>query len=126
MADAVTSKVYDTGAVVIGTFTNLSDGTGEAAVKKLDASDVSAASLAIKRISWSTSGMSVRVLFDATTDDFAFQCPTDDANEMVFEPPLRNPVSSGATGDINLTTVGHTSGDAYAIQIECVKTALVA
>lgn len=126
MADAVTSKLHDVGGLIYGIFTNLSDGTGESAVKKVDASDQNAAGLAIRRLKWSTKGMGVTILFDATTDDVAFNVPADDTAEMIFEPPLRNPVSSGATGDILFTTVGHTSGDSYVIEAEFVKTRLVA
>lgn len=126
MADAVATKVHDQGALVVVNATNTSDGTGESAVKKVDASDLGAASLAIRKIKWSTRGMGVNVLFDATTDANAFSIPADDNDEITFEPPLRNPVASGATGDIMFTTVGHTAGDFYAVQLELVKTALVA
>jgi len=128
MADAVTSTtLYDGPNEVIMMFTNTSDGTGESAVLKVDASTLSGYStghlLAIERIIYSTYGMAVKILFDADTDTIAFTCPADEAHEICFEKraPLKNTAGTGVTGDIRFTTVGHTAGDTYTIVLHMRK-----
>jgi len=74
MADAVTSQtILDGERLFIGKFTNLSDGTGETAVVKIDVSTLrpNAAGNACNGVKinkiWSTThGLQVRILFDAT------------------------------------------------------------
>ena len=81
MADAVTSQtIEDTPHKLVMKFTNTSDGTGESAVKKVDVSAFTAGSridsttvstctdVRIDRIYYNNSGMSVKLLWDATTD----------------------------------------------------------
>jgi hypothetical protein len=128
LADAVsTHTMYDDGARQVAKFTNISDGTGEADVVKFDVSAMTPAvtEVDIEKIWYSTQGMSVRIEFDADTDTVAFLVPADadgffDFTEM---PPgsLRNNSSTGKTGDILFTTVGHTSGDTYVIIIQVKK-----
>ncbi len=116
MADAVSTQVlYDSPSSIVVKLTNISDGTGEAAVKKVDASDYAASSFRIERIDYATSGMVVRLLWDATTDVMAWAIPQDVMGTVIFDPPLVSDAGSGATGDVLLTTVGHTSGDSYSL-----------
>ena len=81
MADAVTLTTIEDGPKrAIFYLTNTSDGTGEAAVLKVD---------------------------------------TLDYSDMSGLPNVA--ASGGNTGDIQLTTVGHSSGDTYSIVLHCLK-----
>lgn len=126
MADAVTSEVLVDGprnAVMV--FTNTSDGTGEAAVTKVDVSALSGSPsrVRIDRIQYATAGMGVSVLWDATADDMAWHIPADSDHEISFKSAggLQNPQSSGFTGDVKFTTTEHTAADHYSITLHMVK-----
>ncbi len=124
MADAVASQTLLNGARrVVMKFTNVSDGTGESAVKKVDASDLSTTALKIDRIHYSTSGMGVRIIWDATTDVDAFLIGPDQTGCMDFSAfgGLINNAGTGVTGDILFTTIGHSSGDVYSVILEMSK-----
>lgn len=127
MADAVTTQVILDGAKnAVIKLTNLSDGTGEAAVLKVDVSALSGApsSVSIKKIHYDVSGMVVTLLWDATTDvrivDLGSNCGEMDYSGFGGLP---NNAGAGKTGDILLTTTGHTAGDSYTIILELVKNA---
>jgi len=116
MADAVTSQTIMDGARhVVMSFTNVSDGTGESAVTKVDVSAES--------VTFSTFGMSVKLLWDATTDVLCLHLPADYADTLDYSNfgSLKNNSGSGKTGDIQLTTVGHSSGDAYTVTLKMIK-----
>jgi len=129
MADAVTSQTLQDGpAVAVLNFTNLSDGSGEAAVKKVDVSALSALQAAgneaacnevrIEKIVYATSGMVVRLLWDADTDDVCWELPSDESGVLNFEGGgLKNPRSTGTTGDVMFTTVGHSNTDWYSVYL---------
>ena len=132
MADAVTSQTIQDGARnLIMKFTNVSDGSGESAVKKVDVSALSADPMtgatctlvAISKIQFSTVGMSVKIEFDASTNVQAAHLPADYADELDFTSftGIPNNAGSGVTGDIDFTTVGHGSGDAYTVVLTMVK-----
>jgi len=126
MADAVTSQtLLDGPRNVVMKFTNVSDGTGEAAVLKVDVSALSGAPerVSIEKIHYSTSGMAVRILWDATTDVDVFLVTQDQTGCLDFTRfgGLPNNAGSGITGDIRFTTVGATSGDIYNIVLEMKK-----
>ena len=132
MADAVTSQTIQDGARhVIMSFTNVSDGTGESAVKKVDVSALGSdpvtgtacSGVAIQSIWFSTMGMSVKLLWDADTDVLAFHLPADyaDSLDMSEFTGLKNNAGTGVTGDIMFTTVGHSSGDAYTVILKMTK-----
>jgi len=120
MADAVTSQTLANGAKrTIRAFTNVSDGTGESAVQKVNISGLIGAPTAVKilQIWWTTVGMSVKVLFDHTTDDVV--AVLDGTGHMdLREFGIPDPASAGGTGDILFTTTGHTAGDTYFIVME--------
>jgi len=125
MADAVSSQtIVDGGRNVVMKFTNLSDGTGEAAVVKVDVSALNdaPAKVAIKRIIYNVTGMVVSLLWDATTDVKIVDLGGD-SGTMDFEAfgGVWNNSGTGITGDILLTTTGHTAGDSYTIVLEMVK-----
>jgi hypothetical protein len=124
MADTVATQVIQDGATkMVVLLTNVSDGTGEAAVKKVDASDYLATTFTIERIHYATSGMAVRLLFDATTDALAWTIATDSVGTFDFTTfgGIPDPKATGFTGDILLTTVGHTAADTYSIILELRK-----
>lgn len=136
MADAVTSIVIaDTATHHIIHLTNVSDGTGEAAVVKVDKSAIAVAgdgaeanSLDIEQCRWAIQGFtSVRILWDHTTDDTAlvlcgngyedFRLDADSRGSLTTIPALNDPRTTGGTGDILLTTAGAVSGATYDITL---------
>ena len=125
MADAVTSQtIYDGPGELIMKFTNISDGTGEAAVLKVDVSTLTPApgEVTITKIVYSTLGMGVDILWDATTDVLAWHIPADVSGEICFgEHPILNNSGAGKTGDVMFTTVSQTAGDRYAIWLHMRK-----
>lgn len=132
MADAVTSTtLMDSDRVAIIQLTNTSDGTGEAAVKKIDVSALSDSStgqactgVRLAKIVYSTFGMSVKLLWDATTDTICWDLNADYTTDEDFTEfgGIRNTAASGGkTGDIMLTTTGHTNGDSYVIVLTLYK-----
>lgn len=124
MADAVTSQTLIDGPKnVVMKFTNTSDGTGESAVLKVDVSALSGAPsrVRIKKIHYSVAGMVARLLWDADTDVTIVDLQGDGCFDGCDFGGLYNNAGAGATGDVKLTTVGHTSGDSYSIILEMVK-----
>ena len=131
MADAVTSTtLMDSDRVAIIQLTSTSDGTGEAAVTKVDVSALSDSStgqactgVRLARIVYSTFGMSVKLLWDATTDTICWDLNADYTTDEDFTDfgGVRNTAGSGKTGDIMLTTTGHTNGDSYVIVLTVYK-----
>ena len=132
MADAVTSQtILDGERLFIGKFTNISDGTGETGAIKINVSDLrhNASGLAcngvkINRIWSSCHGMNVRILFDATTDAYAWLVPQNTNYLMDFSSfgGLPSNAGTGVTGDVLFTTGDATAGDTYTIVIEGIKT----
>ena len=132
MADAVATQTIQDGAQkAIFRFTNVSDGTGESAVTKIDVSGLttnpvtgmSCSSVSIEKLSFSNIGMGVKIYFDASTDVLVIQLPADWADEFDFSEfsGIPDNAGSGATGDIQFTTVGHSSGDSYTIVMTVIK-----
>jgi hypothetical protein len=125
MADAVTSQTLIDGpnkAVI--KFTNVSDGSGESAVKKVDVSALSSSAdgvacsgVVIERIWWQCIGMKVKILWDATTDAFCIELGENQSGDHDYTSfgGLTNNAGSGKTGDVMFTTVGHASADTYTI-----------
>ena len=125
MADTVTSQtIIDSQKLAILKFTNESDGTGESSVKKVDVSALgknnlgeSCTRVSIRRIYWATRGMGVDIEFYASTNVLAIPLPADSTGDEYYDlfTGIPNNAGSGITGDIDFTTVGHSSGDAYSI-----------
>ena len=125
MADAVTSQtIIDGERNCVMKFTNVSDGSGEDAVKKVDVSALSnsAGGLActgvvIEKMWWQCIGMKVKVLFDADTDAFCIELGENQSGHHDYTSfgGLTNNAGTGVTGDVLFTTVGHTSADTYTI-----------
>lgn len=132
MADAVTSQtILDGERLFIAKFTNISDGTGETAVLKIDVSTLNPNSFGLacngvklNKIYGTTHGMEVRILWDATTDQFAWQIPQNSNYLMDLSSfgGIPNNAGAGKTGDVLFTTADASSGDMYSIVLECLKT----
>lgn len=104
---------------------NVSDGTGESNVVKVDVSaligpDGSAPTYTVvEEIQYAIQGFtSVRLVWDATTDDEIAVLPSGSGYLNFKEAGgLVDPKSSGTTGDILLTTAGAVSGATYDITL---------
>ena len=131
MADTVTTQtIIDGERNCIMMFTNVSDGTGESAVAKVDVSALSSNSdgkacseVRIMRVSHAIVGMSVQLFFDATTNVLLMELAESSNGHMEFKEfgGIPNNAGSGKTGDVLFTTKGHSSGDTYSIVLEMVK-----
>ena len=132
MADAVTSQtILDGERLFIAKFTNISDGTGETAVVKIDVSTLAPNSfnlacngVKLNKIYATTHGMEVRILWDASTDVFAWQIPqnTNYLMDLSSFGGIPNNAGAGVTGDVLFTTADASAGDMYTIVLECIKT----
>ena len=130
MADAVTSQtLFDGDKHVVMKFTNISDGSGESAVKKVDVSALNSdiygntcSSVAIEKIWWQCIGMKVQLFFDATSDAFIIELGENQSGHHDYSEfgGLPNNASS-PTGDIDFTTVGHSSADTYTVTLKMRK-----
>jgi|TARA_R110002124_G_scaffold94860_1_gene239034 hypothetical protein len=132
MADAVTTTtVIDGARNAVIYCTNTSDGTGESAVVKVDVSALSSlqngtacTGVKLEKVVFSTAGMAVKLLWDATTDVIAVELPADYSDTLDYSDLSGLPnvaAASGKTGDIVLTTIGHTSADTYSVVLYCLK-----
>tara|TARA_R100001594_G_scaffold16070_2_gene33393 strand:- start:8587 stop:8997 length:411 start_codon:yes stop_codon:yes gene_type:complete len=134
MADAVTSQtLIDGPKTTVMAFTNLSDGSGESAVAKVDASALAALSgpgastvstdIRINQVWAMVDGMNVDVLWNASSNVLAFSLSSATPAHLDFRSfgGLQNNAGSGVNGDILFTTRNHTSGDTYSIILELIK-----
>ena len=100
-------------------------GTNSAA-SIVDASALDGASsnprLSIVACQWTT-GSQTNILFDASSNDVALSLNGNGAYNTGAQsmPSIPNPASSGVTGDIMFTTVGHSSADSYTIIMQVRK-----
>ena len=131
MADAVaTQTLLDGERMAIMKFTNLSDGTGESKVLKVDVSTLTSSAsgkacdgVTITKIHASTHGLEVQIYWDATTDVFCWCVPQNFTYTMDFEKfgGLTNNAGAGVTGDVLFSTADASAGDFYTIVLEMVK-----
>ena len=131
MADAVTTQtIIDGERNCVMKFTNVSDGTGESAVAKVDvsalasnAAGVACSEVRVMRVSHAIVGMSGQMFLDATSNVLLMELAESSNGHMDFKDfgGLPNNAGSGKTGDILFTTKGHSSGDTYSIVLEMVK-----
>ena len=136
MADAVTSQTLSDGdRIAVMKFTNLSDGTGESSVKKVDISALAAnsagetpARATIEQIWYDIGGMRVALEWNATTNVVAAVLGGSAAagnvsGHMDFRSfgGIKNTEASGVDGDIDLTTSGHTNLDHYTVVLQLSK-----
>ena len=136
MADAVTSQTLSDGDnIAVIKLTNLSDGNGEASVKKVDVSALAANSAgatpalaSIEQIWYDIGGMRVALEWNATTNVVAAvvggrAAAGNVSGHMDFRSfgGIKNTLASGYDGDIDLTTSGHTNLDHYTIVLQLRK-----
>ena len=136
MADAVTSQtIIDTDKRAVIKLTNISDGTGESSVKKVDVSDLNAnvkgescTRVTIDQVWYDIGGLRAALEFDATSNVVGLVLGGSAAagnvsGYMDFRSfgGIKNTLASGYDGDIDLTTHGHTNHDHYTIILEVSK-----
>ena len=131
MADEVTSQTLIDGVkTAVLKFTNISDGSGESAVAKVDVSALSANDVgksctgaSIEKIWWQCNGMKVQLLFDASSNVIAIELGENQSgyHDYTSFGGIINNAGSGKTGDILFTTVGHSSADSYTIILQVRK-----
>lgn len=132
MADAVTTQVLlDGERLYIAKFTNISDGTGENKVIKIDVSSLTpniyglaCNGVKINKIWATTHGMEVQMYWDATTDQYVWLIPQNTNYLMDFSTfgGIPNNAGAGSTGDLLFSTADASNGDSYTIVIEAIKT----
>tara|TARA_R100001443_G_scaffold84609_1_gene91230 strand:+ start:3892 stop:4293 length:402 start_codon:yes stop_codon:yes gene_type:complete len=125
MADTVASQTLADGPkTAVLKLTNISDGSGESAVTKVDVSALTPSAdgdtctgVTIERIWWQCIGMKVQILWDATTDLFCIELGENQSGDHDYTKfgGLTNNSGSGKTGDVKFTTVGHSDGDTYTV-----------
>ena len=136
MADAVTSQTLSDGdRIAVMKFTNISDGSGESSVAKVDVSALASNSVgaecalaSIEQIWYDVGGMRVALEWNATTNVVAAVVGGSAAagnvsGHMDFRSfgGIKNNAGSGIDGDIDLTTHGHTAHDHYTIVLQLRK-----
>ena len=125
MADAVATQTLQDGAkMLVQKFTNISDGSGESAVVKVDVSGLAKNSsgqactgVVIEKIWWQCIGMKVQIFWNATTNVFCIELGENQSGNHDYTEfgGLPNNAGSGKDGDVLFTTVGHTSADTYTV-----------
>lgn len=138
MADAVTSQILENGSRrLVMAFTNVSDGTGEAGVVKVDATSATfgvtiagrvylpGTHLKVVGIYYDIAAMKLRMLWDADTDVNFLVLGGFGHWQMLdrrggFQ-GIINPKTVGATGSILFTTVGAAANSTYSVILEMVK-----
>jgi hypothetical protein len=134
MADAVTTQtLVDGDRNAVMRFTNLSDSTGEAAVIKVNVSDLSSdakgqpcTAVRIDKISYNINGMGLNILWDATANVTAIllEGGAGSASDTVDWKPnggIVNNAGAGVTGDVLFSTIGAAAGTSYDITLHMVK-----
>lgn len=132
MADAVTTQtLMDGERLAVMKFTNISDGTGENAVTKVNVSTLSPNSygkactgVIVNKISSVCHGMEVRMYWDATTDVpfFLSTVNTNYENDFSKIGGITNNAGAGKNGNILFSTADATNGDTYTVVLEMIKT----
>jgi hypothetical protein len=124
MVDAVTTQIIFQGdKQVIMKFTNISDGTGESNVTKVNVSTLApyqkqpCVAVQIDKIYAMTHGLEVRMFWDATSPQLIATVPQNVMNTFTFDEfgGIDNNAGTGKNGNITFTTVDQSSGDMYTI-----------
>jgi hypothetical protein len=131
MADAVTSQtLLDGERLAIMKFTNISDGTGETAVTKVNVSTLTPSDsgkactgVTVNKITSVCHGLEVRMYWDANTDVpfFLSTINTNYQNDFEKFGGITNNASTGKNGNIVFSTADASAGDTYTVVLEMVK-----
>jgi hypothetical protein len=131
MADAVTSQtLLDGERLAIMKFTNISDGTGESAVTKVNVANLSpngfgkaCTGVTVNKITSVCHGMEVRMYWDATTDApfFLGAVNTNYTNDFSSFGGITNNAGAGKNGNIVFSTADASAGDTYTVVLEMIK-----
>jgi len=131
MADTVTSQtLLDGERLAIMKFTNISDGTGETAVTKVNVSTLAPSDsgractgVSVTKITSVCHGLEVRMYWDANTDVPFFLSTINTNYENNFEKfgGITNNASTGKNGNIVFSTSDSSSGDTYTVVLEMIK-----
>jgi len=131
MADAVTTQTIQDGQrTAIMKFTNLSDASGEAAVVKVNVSDLevqdttgaACTSVTVQSIQFATYGMAVQIDLDATANVLLATLPENYSDTLDFSAyGVPNNAGGGVTGDILFTTIGAGAADSYMVVLTMTK-----
>lgn len=131
MADAVTSQtLLDGERLAIMKFTNISDGTGETAVTKVNVASLTPSNsgkactgVTVNKITSVCHGLEVRMYWDATTDVpfFLSTINTNFENDFSRFGGITNNAGTGKNGNIVFSTSDQSSGDTYTVVLEMVK-----
>ena len=100
---------------------NLSDGTGESLVKKVDLDNLKTSNgnvpgkTVVEKIEYHTSGMGVRIYWDRAPAKLIAYLPPDASDEFDWTDVggKVDPCDDDRTGDILFTTAGADAGDTY-------------
>lgn len=126
MADVVDTLVLQTGSkrTYCARFTNVSDGTGEAAVVKVDLSALigpngrAPLSTSVMEMRWNIQGFtSVRLFWAHTTPDEITVLSGNGYVDYTDFGGLADPRTAGGTGNITITTAGAAAGATYDISL---------
>ena len=124
MADAVTSQtIFQGDKTLVMKFTNISDGTGESGVIKVNVGALTSyqgmpcTAVQIDKIYAMTHGMEVRLYWAATTPQLIMTIPQNVMNTQSYDEfgGIDNNAGAGKTGNITFTTVDASAGDMYTI-----------
>jgi hypothetical protein len=131
MADAVATQIlFDGERTAIMKFTDISDGTGESKVLKVDVSALTPSAsgkacdgVTITKVHALTHGMEVDMYWDATTDVLILTVPQNTMYSMDLTQfgGLWNNAGAGKNGDVLFSTRDASAGDTYTIILEMVK-----
>lgn len=108
-------------------FTNFSDGTGESAVKKVDAASTTigyngvanGTYIRIKAVKWVVRNGGLRILWDATSDEDAFVLNGEGHEKFPVSVPV--PAIAGADGSLLFTTSGFMLNSGYDVTLHMIK-----
>ena len=132
MADAVTSQtLMDGERVAIMKFTNVSDGTGETNVTKVNVANLAKSGsgkactgVTVNKITSLSHGLEVRMYWDATTPVpfFLSTINTNYQNDFSNFGGITNNAGAGKNGNITFSTADSSAGDTYTVVLEMIKT----
>ena len=117
--------------IAIMKFTNISDGTGETAVTKVNVANLAASGagkpctgVIVSKISSICHGLEVRMYWDATTDVpfFLSTINTNYMNDFSNFGGITNNAGAGKNGNIVFSTADQSAGDTYTVVLEMIKT----